>query len=319
MLMLLQTSVSKRKTELILLLVLIIAFPGGANLYSQEKEEQRFSFDCPSLDGYSPEASVRQIIEKNEDRLIKWVLAGDKENLDALLADAMSYVHENGQVSTKEEFFRDYLSKGYIDARLEPKEEMRQFCNTVTTVSRGYFRLKGEGEYPVTAVTHIWAKTIEDEWVLVHRHESHRGHSIGPLLPQEGGVNNTDKVGAKPSLEVARIIAENEAAWTRSMVENTGEIMDELMHESLQYVHVTDHTSYKKDFMHEQSTGFTETDFLGTTMRQFGNTVICLHNAHYRHTGQADQSRSQAMHCWVRFDDGKWRIVSRHSARFLPY
>ena len=103
----LQSGVSKRRTDVVLLLVFIIAFLGCSNLYSQDKEEQGFSFDCPSLDGHTPEASVRQIIEKNEDRLIKWVLAGDKENLDALLADAMSYVHENGQVSTKEEFFRD--------------------------------------------------------------------------------------------------------------------------------------------------------------------------------------------------------------------
>ena len=87
---------------------------------------------------------------------------------------------------------------------------MRQFGSTVTTVSRGYFRLKGEREYPTTAVTHIWAKTTEGDWVLVHRHESHKGPALGPLLPQEGGVNNTHKVGAKPSLEVAKVISKNE-------------------------------------------------------------------------------------------------------------
>ena len=283
-----------------------------------QNSEQQFSTDCPNLEGNKPDPEVEKIIKKNEAQLIKWVLAGYQEGLEGLLADAMSYVHENGQVSTKNEFFSDYLPKGYIDARHEPKEKMRQFCNTVTTVSRGYFRLKGEGEYPTTAVTHIWARTTDGDWVLAHRHESHKGPAIGPLLPQEGGVNNTAKVGAEPSLEVAKIISKNEASWTKAMVDNDAEVMKGLMNKDLQYVHVTDFTSTYEMFMHELSTGFDATDFVGTTLRQFGNTVIALHNAHYKHTNTPDQSRSQAMHCWVKFDDG-WKIVSRHSARFLPY
>jgi ketosteroid isomerase-like protein len=288
------------------------------NLAAIDAKEQQFEIDCPQSQPGTPDPDVRQAIEQNEKNLVQWVLAGHVSGLEELLADAMSYVHENGQVSTREEFLRDYLSQGYIDARLEPKEEMRQFGCTVTTVSRGYFRLKGERQYPTTAVTHIWAKTTAGKWVLVHRHESHKGPAIGALLPQEGGKNNSDRVGAKPSLEIAKIISANEAAWTKAMVENNAAVMETLMNDSLQYVHVTDHTSTKQDFMYELSTGFTETDFKGTTLRQFGNTVIALHNAHYRHTDKPDQSRSQAMHCWVKFGD-KWQIVSRHSARFLPY
>lgn len=154
--------------------------------------------------------------------------------------------------------------------------------------------------------------------MLAHRHESHKGPAIGELLPQDGGSNFTDKVGAKPSFEIAKAIAQNEAVWTKAMVDNDAKAMDPLMYEDLQYVHVTDFTSTKEMFMHELSTGFSETDFKGTTLRQFGNTVIALHNAHYWHTGLAGQSRSQAMHCWVKFGD-QWKIVSRHSARFLPY
>ena len=94
--------------------------------------------------------------------------------------------------------------------------------------------------------------------------------------------------------------------------------LDELMADAMSYVHENGEVSTKEMFIHELSTGFSETDFKDTTMRQFGNTVIALHNAHYWHTGKADQSRSQAMHCWVKFGD-QWKIVSRHSARFLPY
>jgi hypothetical protein len=53
-------------------------------------------------------------------------------------------------------------------------------------------------------------------------------------------------------------------------------------------------------------------------LRQFGNTVVALHNAHYRHVNEPDQSRSQAMHTWVKIGDS-WQIVARHSARFEPY
>lgn len=293
----------------------VLLLASGSSLSAQE---QTFSVGCQSTNNIVPSPEVRKQIENAEKNLLKWVLAGYKEGLDGLLADAMSYVHENGEVSTKEEFFNEYLRHGYIDARLEPKETMRQFDCTVTTVSRGYFRLKGEREYPTTAVTHIWVKTTDDKWVLAHRHESHKGPVIGEQLTQEGGTNYTDKVGAKPTFEVAKIIAENEKKWTKAMVDNDAETMDPLMYDDLQYVHVTDFTSTKKMFMHELSTGFSETDFKGTTMRQFGNTVIALHNAHYWHTGLADQSRSQAMHCWVKFGD-QWKIVSRHSARFLPY
>ena len=124
-------------------------------IQSTSHGEQQFATEDPKAESIIPDPAVRKVIEKNEERLLKYVLAAYEPGLKKLLADSMSYVNENGQVSTRDEFFRDYLSKGYIDARLEPKEEMRQFGSTVTTVSRGYFRLKGEREYPTTAVTHI--------------------------------------------------------------------------------------------------------------------------------------------------------------------
>ena len=276
-----------------------------------------FSFDCPAIDGATPLPDVRATIEANEKAFLKAALGGDRATLNTMLADAMAYVHENGQVSTKQEFFRDYLNKGYQEAVIAPKEQMRQFCSTVFTVGTGYLRLNGEGQYPQTTVTQIWAKQGK-RWLLVHRHESHRGGPVGKQLTQEGGPNHTDKVGATPAPEAARIIAANESAWKKAMVATDAAVMDKLIGESLIYVHVTAHVSTKKDFMKELMGGFTETDFRNTTMRQFGNTVVTLHNAHYRHTGQADQSRSQAMHAWVK-TGGNWVLVARHSARFEPY
>ncbi len=270
-----------------------------------------------ALAAVRPEPAVQKTITANEQAFLAAVLAQDKAGLDALLSTAFVYVHENGQVSTKEEFYRDYLGRGYLDAVSKPKEIMRRFGGLVTTVSLGHLRLKGEGEYPTQALTHLWVKEGE-RWVLGHRHESHKGHSVGPLLPQEGGVNNSGNTGATPTFAVAKTISKNEAAWTKAMVTNDAATMDPLLQATLQYVHVTDHTSSKADFMHELSTGFTEAEFLGTTLRQFGDTVIAVHNAHDRHTGKPDQSRSQAMHCWVKAGE-RWVLVARHSARFLPY
>ena len=102
-----------------------------------------YSFECPALDGTTPLPEVRATIDAQEAALLKAALAGDKETLDNLFADEMSYVHENGQVSTKQEFFDDYLPKGYQEAVAVPREEMRQFCSTVTTVSVGHLRLNG--------------------------------------------------------------------------------------------------------------------------------------------------------------------------------
>lgn len=278
---------------------------------------QEFSSECPPLDGVTPDPAVREAIDTNTQAFLKGALGQDRETLDGLLADAMSYVHENGQISTKQQFLDDYLSKGYTEAVLEPKEEMRQFCSTVFAAYTGHLRLNGEAEYPPTTVTHVWAKSGED-WLLVHRHESHKGGPIGPQLPQEGGVNELPMVGAKPTADVAKTINDNEAAWVKAMVDTDRDVMEGLMGDSLQYIHVTAHTSTRADFMNELMGGFTETDFRGTTLRQFGNTVIALHNAHYRHVDEPDQSRSQAMHAWVK-DGDKWVIVARHSARFEPY
>jgi len=306
-----------------LILIVAIGFGCGGGVTEESAGGEaappaaEYSFECPEVVDFNPLPEVRSTVEANEKAFLAAILAGDREALDRLLADEMSYVHENGQVSTKQQFFDDYLSKGYIEAAAVPKERMRQFCSTVTTVSTGHIRLNGEGEYPQTSVTHIWAKK-SDDWVLVHRHESHRGGPIGEQLTMEGSQNDTGKVGARPAPEVEKIITANEAAWVKAMVDTDRAVMEELMGPDLQYVHVTDHTSTRADFMKELMGGFTETDFKNTTLRQFGNTVIALHNAHYRHVNEPDQSRSQAMHCWVKIG-GKWQIVSRHSARFEPY
>ena len=279
--------------------------------------EAPFSAACPKLDGVTPAANTRAAILANEQAFLKAALAQDSRALSKLLAPSMSYVHENGSVSTRQQFFDGYLAKGYSEAVSQTKEPLRQFCSTVFHVQTAYLRLKGQAEHSPTTVTHVWALQGKS-WVMVHRHESHKGPPIGAQLTQQGAPNDLGKVGAAPTAEVARIITANTADWVKAMVTTDRPLMEPLIAESLDYVHVTAHTSKRADFFKELMGGYSETDFKATTLRQYGNTVIALHDAHYRHTGLADQSRSQAMHAWVKQGD-KWVLAARHSTRFEPF
>ncbi len=133
--------------------------------------EVPFSSECPKLDGVTPSAEARAAVEANEQAFLQAVLGQDKKTLTRLVAPSMSYVHENGSVSTRQQFFDGYVPNGYSEAVSKPKEPMRQFRSTVFNVQTGHLRLKGPAEDPPTTVTHIWALQGKN-WVLVHRHES---------------------------------------------------------------------------------------------------------------------------------------------------
>ena len=94
--------------------------------------------------------------------------------------------------------------------------------------------------------------------------------------------------------------------------------MNELLDDSIRYVHVTGSVTDKKQFMKELRGGYTETYFLDTTMRQFGDTVLVLHRAQYRHDGGPEQSPGECMHAWSKRVD-RWVQVGRQSTRFEAY
>ena len=94
--------------------------------------------------------------------------------------------------------------------------------------------------------------------------------------------------------------------------------MDELVDDSLRYIHVTGHASSKADFMRELRGGYSETYFLDTTSRQFGDTILVLHRAQYKHTGGPEQSIGEALHAWAKRGD-RWVLVGRQSTRFASY
>ena len=264
-----------------------------------------------------PAPETQAAIEASEKKLLAAVLKQDNSVLEELLAADFVYVHENGLISTKTQFLKDFVSKGYAAVALVSKEAMRQYGDTVITINTGHFQLKSETPYPPMTVTHIWVEQ-GGKWLLAHRHECHKGEPIGKQLSQRGGTNLTGELGSKPSPEVAKLIAEREASWVYSMLTSDEARMDEMMDESLRYVHVTGHTTDKRAFMKELRGGYPETYFLDTTMRQFGDTVLVLHRAQYRHTGGPEQSPGEALHIWVKRGD-RWMFVGRQSARFENY
>ncbi len=270
-----------------------------------------------ALAAVTPLQVVQSVIEANEQAFLKAVLAQDKPVLDTLLAADFVYVHENGLISTKATFLSDFVAKGYVAAELRQKEPVRQYGGTVFTISTGHLQLKSETPYPPTTVTHIWFEQ-GGKWVLAHRHESHKGEPIGKQLSQRGGPNLTEQLGSKPSPELVKLITEREAAWVYCMITTDEARMAELVDDSLRYIHVTGHTSSKADFMKELRGGYTETYFLDSTLRQFGDTVLVLHRAQYKHTGGPEQSPGEALHVWVKRGD-RWVLVGRHSTRFEAY
>ena len=270
-----------------------------------------------AMTAVAPLPAVQSGIAANEQAFLKAVLAKDVAALNALLADDFVYVHENGLISTKAQFLTDFVAKGYAAAELKQKEPARQYGGTVFTVSTGHLQLKSETPYPPTTVTHIWVEQ-GGKWVLAHRHESHKGEPIGKQLSQRGGPNLTGDLGSKPSPELAKLINEREALWVYCMITRDEARMEELVDDSLRYIHVTGHTSDKAAFMKELRGGYTETYFLDATMRQFGDSVLVLHRAQYRHAGGPEQSPSEALHAWVKRGD-RWVLVGRHSTRFEAY
>ncbi len=265
----------------------------------------------------NPLPEVKSAIDANNESFLEALLSKDTDKLDELLSEDFVYVHENGLISTKKQFLEDFVSKGYVAAVLKDKEPMRQYNSTVFTIGSGHLQLKSETPHLQETITHVWAEQ-NGVWKLVHRHETHRFEPIGKQLSQKGGPNHTFDLGSKPSPDVYRIINEHEAAWVYGMLARDEAKMDEILDDSIRYVHVTGSVTDKKQFMKELRGGYAETHFLDTTMRQFGDTVLVLHLAQYRHDGGPEQSPGECLHAWAKQGD-RWVQVGRQSTRFEAY
>ena len=68
-------------------------------IQSTSHGEQQFATEGPNAESIIPDPAVRKVIEKNEKRLLKYVLAAYEPGLKKLLADSMSYVHETGRLA----------------------------------------------------------------------------------------------------------------------------------------------------------------------------------------------------------------------------
>ncbi|MEO7413475.1 MAG: nuclear transport factor 2 family protein [Opitutaceae bacterium] len=264
-----------------------------------------------------PAPGIKAAVDAQEAAFLKAVLAQDKPALNGLLDDDFVYVHENGLISTKAQFLQDFLPLGYTAAIRTASEPDRQFGSTVFTISVGHLQLSTETPYPDNTVSHVWANK-NGQWRLVHRHEAHLGEPIGKQLAETGGPNLTAALGSKLSPEVAKIINEREAMWVYGMLATDAPRMDKMHDASLRYVHVNGVTSGKIDFLRELMGGYPETYFMDTTLRQFGDTVLVLHRARYRHLNRPEQSPAIVLHAWCK-KGADWVLVARHGTRFANY
>ncbi|WP_374618804.1 nuclear transport factor 2 family protein [Pandoraea sp.] len=108
-------------------------------------------------------------VRERESARFDAMVEGDVEQLDALLADGLHYVHSNGKRETKREFL-DALTSGrrrYLDIDIRA-QELRQFGNTVVVTGKLKVELETatgslESQMAYTAVHVLEA----DEWHLI--------------------------------------------------------------------------------------------------------------------------------------------------------
>ena len=270
-------------------------------------------FEGPHMPLAPMEFDDVRALSEEESSLRSALRRADPLLVQRFLAQGFTCVAENGQVQTKAEFLEQVLSRGAERTPVDPLLEPVRFGNILVTLSQGSVSSDEK-----IVVMHLWHQQDRGQIQLIHRHESRPGRARGELVPQWGGADRLGDIGHAPTLEFAAAVSAREAALAKAMTLNDREKLRSLLHPDLRYVHVTGHRSNIDEFPFERSTGFSRVEFIGTTMRQFGNAVVSLVNADFVHLRLPAQSRARAMHCWVEFQ-GDWRLVARQSTRFLPY
>ncbi|WP_353190421.1 nuclear transport factor 2 family protein [Pandoraea pnomenusa] len=109
--------------------------------------------------------AVRELESARFDAMIEC----DVEQLDALLADGLHYVHSNGKRETKREFL-DALSSGrrrYIDIDVKA-QELRQFGDTVVVTGKLRVELETATGSLESQMTYTAVHVLEaDVWHLI--------------------------------------------------------------------------------------------------------------------------------------------------------
>jgi ketosteroid isomerase-like protein len=120
----------------------------------------------------------------------------------------------------------------------------------------------------------------------------------------------------KPSPDVEKAVSAAETQWRQAVLEGNRSVLASLMAEDITYTHSSALTQTKEQFMESVVSGSTKyqgIEFKTTQMRQYGDTIIVIHDAIIT-TVQTGVAHLYLTHVWSR-QNGRWQMVSRQATK----
>lgn len=120
----------------------------------------------------------------------------------------------------------------------------------------------------------------------------------------------------KPSPDVEKAVSTVESQWRQAVLEGNRGLLASLMADDITYTHSSSLTQSKNQFIESVVSGSTKyqgIDFQTAQMRQYGNTVIVIHDAIIT-TAQTGVAHLYLTHVWSR-QNGRWQMVSRQATK----
>lgn len=120
----------------------------------------------------------------------------------------------------------------------------------------------------------------------------------------------------KPSPGVEKAVSAAESQWRQAVLEGNRSLLASLMADDITYTHSSSLTQSKNQFIESVVSGSTKyqgIDFQTAQMRQYGNTVIVIHDTIIT-TVQTGVAHLYLTHVWSR-QNGRWQMVSRQATK----
>jgi uncharacterized protein (TIGR02246 family) len=123
----------------------------------------------------------------------------------------------------------------------------------------------------------------------------------------------------KPAPDVEKAVSAAESQWRQAVLAGNRSVLANLMADDITYTHSSALTQTKDQFIESVISGSTKyqgIDFKTTQMRQYGDTVIVIHDTIIT-TVQTGVAHLYLTHVWSR-RNGRWQMVSRQATKMPP-
>ena len=143
------------------------------------------------------------------------------------------------------------------------------------------------------------------------RHMMNLGKAVLLLL-----LGGSCLVAEKPSPDVEKAVSAAESQWRQAVLAGNRSVLANLMADDVTYTHSSALTQTKEQFIESVVSGSTKyqgIDFKMTQMRQYGDTVIVIHDAIIT-TAQTGVAHLYLTHVWSR-QNGRWQMISRQATK----